>query len=202
MSSGCSCIISVFSHKGAGDHSAYSVFSLKHFSCNFTIAIKFFHRHNVLMSSNLEHTVRRSVYNQLSGFYVFIPVIFYHFCSGIRLIAQHAPPCFFGKFFQHFLGEAVGIGRKGIGRVHTGNLPMPDGGILSAGCFLHPCNHRFRFIHAFVPVHAVDIEKSQLLHIRHMKIRTGSCRFDGIGSCICIICGIRHCSDSHTVQHN
>ena len=109
--------------------------ALQQVTGNVAVFIQLLNGHNTLVRRNLEHGVGRGINNQIPALYVLIPEHFNDFCAGIGLIGQHTAACCLAEGFQHFLGEALGIGGQRIGRNDARNFPVADGGILTHGYF-------------------------------------------------------------------
>ena len=124
------------------------------------------------MRGDLEHTVRRSIYDQFAGAHMLVPVICNDLCAGVRLVAQNISTGTDTELLQYLLGKSVRIGRQGLGRINTCDLPVSDGSILSTGTLCHTgisCHGMRCLLSDF---HTVDVKQPQVSHMIHMEIGT------------------------------
>ena len=136
MAAGCAAkVFGTGSLKGAGDDASHAVFSREHGTGRTAIFVQLFHRDHRFVGRYLKYGVRRRIDDQCSGAQVFFAVIPQHLGPGIRPVAQNTAAGDMLKFPNDFGREAVGVGGQRRGALHPGNLPVADGGVLSAGTF-------------------------------------------------------------------
>ena len=158
MPSGRSLVVSPCAIKGPGNHPSYAVPAGKKPPCHFTVLIKGFHRHHILMGGHLEHAVRRGVDNQIPCPYMLFPIVFDHFCSRIRAVTENAPSCHLAKSLCNFRRKPLRVNRQRIGGYDPCNLPVAYGSILPPGSFPHSPVKRTGVCCALPPVDPVNIE--------------------------------------------
>ena len=194
--------------KRSGNNSPHAMFSLQNLPGHAAVFIQFLHRNHLLMSGDLEHTVRRGIDNQITAKAVGIPVILNHRGSGIGTVAQYASLRFPAEGIQHFLRKSVRICGQRFRRKNACNLPMAYGGILSPGALRHPGNHRsmgsgpLPLPRRAGKLHAVYLKQPQFLHMRHMKIRAGRDGSQRIYIHVAVRNRILHSADTKTVQND
>ena len=110
------------------------------------------------MCSDLKYAVCRSIYDQLAGAYVFIPIIRNDLGAGIRFITQNISSGAKPELFQNLLRETVGIRRKRLWRIDTGNLPVSYGRILSSRTFRHTGISRCGMFGFLSHSHTIDLK--------------------------------------------
>ena len=94
---------------GPRDHTPHCVVPGEHRSGSAAALIQFLERDHLLMRRDLEHTVRRSVDDPLSGPHLLLSVFSDHLCSGAHFIADHAAPRLLRELIEQLLRKSLRI---------------------------------------------------------------------------------------------
>ena len=195
--------VRILSREGAGDDTAHAVLTLQNLSCHTAVFVQLLHRNNILVGSDLEHAVRRSIDDQIARFHVLFSVVPDHLRAGIGLIAKHAAAGSLTELGEHFLRESVGIGgHRPLGH-DAGEFPMARGGILAPGFLPQAHTHRFANGALTQPFHALDLAHTQMAHRIGTEGGSAGNTAEGIAirhvtECLRIRCG----TDTQGVQND
>ena len=110
------------------------------------------------MGSDLKYAVCRSIYDQLTGAHMLIPIIRNDLGAGIRFITQNISSGTDPELFQNLLRETVGIRRQRLRRIDTGNLPVSYGRVLSSRTFRHTGISRCGMFGFLSHTHTIDLK--------------------------------------------
>ena len=164
--------------------------------------VQLLQRDQLLMGRHLEHRVGGGIDDPLAGIQLLLAVIPNHIGAGIGLVAQPAPAGGLGKGIQHLLGEALRVGGQGLGRDHTGNLPVADGGVLAHGAFRQPGIGSCGGIHPGQTLHPVNVAQTRGDHIGNVQLPGGCTGSQGVNVPISKGFAVRHGTDAEGIQNN
>ena len=137
MTAGRSHIMAAFPFKGTGDHPAHPVLSGENLPGDPAVFVQSFRRHDFFMGRDLEHAVRRGVYDELSCLHMLVSVVLYDLGTGVRAVAENASSGAAGEFIKDLRRKSIRIGGQGTAGIDAGNLPVADGGVFPFGCLAH-----------------------------------------------------------------
>ena len=137
MTAGRSHIMAALSLKGTGDHPAHAVLPGENLPGDPTVFVQGFRRDDPFMGSDLEHAVRRGVYDELSCLHMLVSVVLYDLGTGVRAVAENASSGAAGEFIKDLRRKSIRIGGQGTAGIDAGNLPVADGGVFPFGCLAH-----------------------------------------------------------------
>ena len=151
------------------DNAPHGIFSRQYLPRHAAVVIERFDRNYRFMSGYLEHAVCRSVDDEVSRADMFLAVVGDYLCSAVRFVAEYSPAGRFAEFLYDLLGEPVRKGRKWLFGYNSGDLPVAGCSVLAAGAFRNSEVRSSRICDRRADCNPVDVEKSQLLHVRHAE---------------------------------
>ena len=155
--------------EGAGDHAAHAVLAFEHFPGDLTVAVQLLHRHKLLVGGHLKNAVGAGVHDEGVFPHGLLAVVLQHLRARIGLVAQHLVAGLLLILPDQLLREALGEGGQRLRADHTGNLPVAGCCVLAAGAFRNSEVRSSRICDLRADCNPVDVEKSQLLHVRHAE---------------------------------
>ena len=189
-------------HIGAGNDPAHAVVAPQDLAGLVAGIVQLLQGDQLLMGRHLEHRVGGGIDDPLAGIQLLLAVIPDHIGAGIGLVAQPAPAGGLLKGIQHLLGEALRVGGQGLGRDHTGNFPVADGGILAHGAFRQPGIGPCGGLHPGQTLHSVNVAKTRGDHIGNVQLPGGGAGSQGIDIPISKGFAVRHGADAEGIQNN
>ncbi len=178
------------------------MFALKNLSGNLTVSVEFLYWNNILVGSNLEYTVCRSIYDERTSLHMFLTIIPYYISTGIWLIAQNPSSSSLRELIKHLTWESLRICRKRSLRYNARNLPVANGSILPHRLLCEPSIGTYLLLNPFEIINAINIEKSHILHIRSVIFAATRNGLKGIGPRISKGSGVRRITNSIAVKNN
>ena len=188
--------------KRSCDHTSHPVLSLQDFSCNPAVFIKLLRRDKILMSRNLEHTVRRRIDDQSARFQMFLSIAGNDLRTGIGFVAKNLPSCFLLKFPDHPFRESIRIDRQRPFRDQACNFPVTNGRILPSGLFLQSSIGAKQLLWNLSFRCSVDRKQAKAFHCRNPELFRLHDGLQCIGSPVSEIVRIRLITNPEAVQHD
>ena len=159
-------------------------------------------RHDVLMRRDLEHAVRRGVYNQLPRFHVLFAVVRDHRRARIRAVAQHAAAHSRRKALEERGREAPRERGQRLLADDARDLPVADRRILAVRFLREPRKCGGRRVRPFSARHAVYVEKPERAEVWQRKARAFRTAQKRVAARVAEARRVRHLPDADAVEYN
>ena len=187
---------------GTGNDPAHAMVTLENGSRLPAALIQLLQRDPLFVCRHLEDGVGGSVNDPLTRFLLLHAVVVDHRSAGVGLVAQNPPARSLLKFLQNLLREALGIGGHGLGRNHTGNLPVADGGVLAHRCLRQLANGPIGVRLLGKEIHPIDVAKPSLQQIGHGKLFRACAGAQGVDAIVPKLGGIRQLTNTTGIQND
>ena len=187
---------------GAGNDPAHAVVTLENGSRLPAALIQLLQRDPLFVCRHLEDGVGGGVNDPLTRFLLLHTVVMDDGGAGVGLVAQDPPACSLLKFLQNLLREALRIRGHGLGRNHTGDLPVADGGVLAHRGLCQLANGPIGVRLLGEEIHPIDVAKPSLQQIGHRKLFRACAGAQGVDAVVPKLGGIRQLTNTAGIQND
>src|SRR3989338_2210788 len=135
---------------------------------NLAHLIESFNWDDLLMCSNLKHTISRCVYDWLASLYVFLAEFFYNLCARCSLISKVIKACLFFKTLHDFFWKSVRKCWQRLVKNKSCHLPVASFCIFTFRCLQHPSKRggcTFYFFESLNPFNKTDAHSLKIWQV-------------------------------------
>ena len=153
------------------------------------------------MGGYLKDAVRRGIDDEVAGLHMLPAVVENDLRARIGFVAEHSASGKARKLVDSILREAVRKSRHRLFGHNSGYLPMTCSCILSGRTLGGSAECAARRRDRTLGRYPVDIEKSEGLHIRHVKIFGAADRTESVAAAVAVFRGIGQFADAERIEN-